>query len=235
MFKVIITILLITLPCSALTINSEQIFIVGSTTTANALKEINDEFYLTTGVQVVIRPIGSSKGVISVAESVSDIGIVSRYLNKGEVKRWPTLEQTTIGQDIIAIMVSPNNPIENITSSTLASIYTEEVSHWESKTLSNKKISLLSKERDHGTFDSFIEFFNLEAMKKQGKLFFKSKEISSIYKGNGAITYDSIFQAMGYLARSNNAIAFDSMVSFYHFKKKQPNIKIKLLLSLIHI
>ena len=229
MFKILIVILLITLPSSALTINSEHLFIVGSTTAANALKEINEEFYLTTGVQVIIRPIGSSKGVISVAEEVSDIGIVSRYLTKDEVKRWANLEQTTIGQDIIGIMVSPKNPIKNVSSSQLADIYSGQQSHWEAPELTNNNISLLSKENSHGTFDSFISFLNLQSIKKQDKLFFKHKGVASIYKGEGAITYDNIFQAIGDLARSDNAIAYDSITSYKHFQKKQPNIQIKLL------
>ncbi len=88
-------------------LDDNTLFIVGSTSVAQLIEVTEEPFYQQDNIKVIVRPIGSDKGIISVAEGVSNIAVISRFLTSDEMKKWPHLQQITIAQDAIVICCKP--------------------------------------------------------------------------------------------------------------------------------
>ncbi len=103
-------------------------------------------------VKVTYNPTGSGSGIQAVSEGRCDIGLSSRDL-KNEEKQ--TLEGTVIAIDGIAIIVNPQNSVENLTVDQIAKIYTGEVTNWKDVGGSDGPIVLIGREAASGTRDGF--------------------------------------------------------------------------------
>ena len=68
----------------------------------------------------------STTGVTSTQEGICDIGMASRDLKDTETG----VTATTIAQDGIAVIVNNENPVENLTSDQVKSIFTGETTVW---------------------------------------------------------------------------------------------------------
>lgn len=103
-------------------------------------------------VKVTYNPTGSSAGIQAVDEGRCDIGLASRNL-KDEEK--DTLEETVIAIDGIAIVVNPENTIENLTVEEIAKIYTGEITNWNEVGGEDSAIVCIGREPASGTRDGF--------------------------------------------------------------------------------
>lgn len=103
-------------------------------------------------VKVTYNPTGSGSGIQAVSEGRCDIGLSSRDL-KDEEKQ--TLEGTVVAIDGIAIIVNPQNSVENLTVDQIAKIYTGEVTNWKDVGSSDGPIVLIGREAASGTRDGF--------------------------------------------------------------------------------
>lgn len=103
-------------------------------------------------VKVTYNPTGSGSGIQAVSEGRCDIGLSSRDL-KDEEKQ--TLEGTVVAIDGIAIIVNPQNSVENLTVDRIAKIYTGEVTNWKDVGGSDGPIVLIGREAASGTRDGF--------------------------------------------------------------------------------
>ncbi len=79
------------------------------------------------GVQLEIAAGGSKVGIQAIREGAVDIGMASRALTPEEAEG---IQVHTIALDVIAIVVHPKNPVENLTVEALASIYRGEITNW---------------------------------------------------------------------------------------------------------
>lgn len=86
-----------------------------------AYEKINDK------ADIEIQQTDSSTGMKTVAEGSCDIGMASRELKDTESE----LNGTTIAKDGIAIIVNPNNELDDITVENIRKIYVGEVTSWE--------------------------------------------------------------------------------------------------------
>ncbi|WP_440874210.1 substrate-binding domain-containing protein [Thalassotalea sp. PLHSN55] len=214
------------LPCSAHLLEDDTIFIVGSTSMAKLIDITSPHFYQQKQTKVVVRPIGSDKGVVAVAEGVSNLGIISRYLTPDEMKRWPHIQQITIGQDAIILMVNIENSIERVSKEELANLYTGKHRFWEN----NAPVALMAKHLGHGTHSAFINYLAIESMAKDEQhVVFKPQGINTLFSNIEAKSYHQINQAVASVFRNKDAIAFDSLGAYQQFIKNQPYAQIKLL------
>jgi phosphate transport system substrate-binding protein len=140
---------------NALYDDENTLFIEGSSSVAKLIEISEDIFYEKTGVRILIRALGSDKGIISQAKDLSDIAVISRFLTKHEQEKWPQLEQLTFAQDAIIFIVNKNNPETSLTMLQIQNIYTQNTPKWPN---SHKSIKVLAKDIGHGTHDSFLEF-----------------------------------------------------------------------------
>lgn len=103
-------------------------------------------------VKVTYNPTGSGSGIQAVSEGRCDIGLSSRDL-KDEEKQ--TLEGTVVAIDGIAIIVNPQNKIEDLSVDQIAKIYTGEVTNWSEVGGEDGPIVLIGREAASGTRDGF--------------------------------------------------------------------------------
>lgn len=233
-------IIVLILPLKTRAMDDTQLFIVGSTSMAQVLEVVKHQFHQDKGIKILVRPIGSDKGVVSIAEGLSDIGIVSRFLTEQETSKWPYLTQIAIGQDAIVFLVNAQNPITNLNAAEVRGMYTGALLNWQDiaqppdnhyKALDDD-IMLLSKAKRHGTHSAFIDYFGLNsslANGQQNKLTFKKEGINNLYAKKHTYIFNKIHQAFGSVSRQTNAIAFESLGAFTIFSRSQNTAFIKIL------
>ncbi|MBQ8010557.1 MAG: substrate-binding domain-containing protein [Oscillospiraceae bacterium] len=105
------------------------IVIAGSTSVAPVMEVLADEYKaLNEGVTIEIQQTGSSAGMTSTIEGACDIGMASRDVKDSELAEG--LIPTVIAMDGIAVIVHPENAVENLTSEQIRGIYTGEITDW---------------------------------------------------------------------------------------------------------
>ena len=77
-------------------------------------------------VIIDIEQVGSGPGIQAAMDGTADIGMASRDLKDTETG----VTATTIAQDGIAVIVNNENPVENLTSDQVKSIFTGETTVW---------------------------------------------------------------------------------------------------------
>ena len=204
---------------------AESIRISGSTSAQSAISILTDSFYKQHGVQLVMRPIGSGKGLKSVVEGKSELGALSRALTSEEREQFKGLKQITLAHDSLAILINAKNPVNNLSVTELSDIYTGNIDQWSeistaenNDTASNSLISVFSKASSHGTFNVFKQNLLLESFDKNNAIYFR--KYGEEYSPKGAKTYRRVNGAVASVCRNKNGIAFDSYASIKNSKLK---------------
>ncbi len=73
------------------------------------------------GVTFTYNPTGSGSGITAVAEGRCDIGLSSRNLKEEEKAQG--LTETVLALDGIAVIVNPDNPVNDLDLETISRIY----------------------------------------------------------------------------------------------------------------
>ena len=89
---------------------------------ADAYKEINPN------VTIAVQQTGSGAGITAATEGACEIGMSSRDLKDEELANG--LTATTIANDGIAVIVNHSNPVDNLTTEQIMSIYTGSITNW---------------------------------------------------------------------------------------------------------
>ncbi len=105
------------------------------------------------GVKFTYNPTGSGSGISAVAEGRCDIGLSSRSLKDEE--KTQGLTETVLAYDGIAIIVNPNNPIDDLTVEQIADIYTGKITNWAELGGNDGEIVVIGREANSGTRDGF--------------------------------------------------------------------------------
>ena len=99
----------------------------GSTSMEDLAKGLAEDYHSKNGnVTIDVQLGGSGAGIKNVQDGNSQIGNVSRALKDTETG----VTATTIAQDGIAVIVNNENPVENLTSDQVKSIFTGETTVW---------------------------------------------------------------------------------------------------------
>lgn len=126
----------------------------GSTSMEKVIGSLKENFEAENkDITVTYNPTGSSAGITAVAEGRCDIGLSSRDLKDEEKAQG--LEGTVIAYDGIAIIVNPENPIDDLTVEDIAKIYTGEIKNWNEVGGMDAEIVLIGREAGSGTRDGF--------------------------------------------------------------------------------
>lgn len=223
---------------SVLAADNGPLFIVGSTSATPLIEASSQAFgqYIKQGDDLspalVIRPLGSSKGVESIVDNDSDIGITSRYLTREELDQWPHLRQITIAQDALVFIVNTENPIDNLNRKQITEIYIGQQNAWAELGVNIdtlKRIQPLAKSVGHGTFHAFLSLFNLEYMveAKSGFLYLKKTGVNHLFNQRPVRTFTRFNQAMGVVNRQASSIAFESFAVMQQYSKHRGIDKVK--------
>ena len=143
------------------------------------------------GVEVTYNPIGSSAGITAVLEGRCDIGLSSRSLKDAEKEQG--MVATTLAYDGIAVIVNPENTVEDLTVEQIAAIYKGEVTNWSEVGGIDAEIVLIGREAGSGTRSGFEEIVDVEdACQYRQELTSTGDVITAVAQNPGAVGYASL-------------------------------------------
>lgn len=163
----------------------------GSTSMEKVIGSLGEVFQEETGISFTYNPTGSGSGIKAVSEGRCDIGLSSRDLKAEEAESG--LTATVLAYDGIAIIVNPENPVEDLSSETLAKIYTGEITNWSEVGGSDAEIVLIGREAGSGTRDGFESITGTEdACNYRQELTSTGDVITTVSQNPGAVGYASL-------------------------------------------
>lgn len=164
----------------------------GSTSMEKVIGALGEAFMATNDdVTFTYNPTGSGSGITAVAEGRCDIGLSSRALKEDEKAQG--LTETTLALDGIAVIVNPENPVDDLTLEQIAKIYTGEISNWKDVGGNDAEIVLIGREAGSGTRDGFESITDTaEACRYRQELTSTGDVITTVAQNPNAIGYASL-------------------------------------------
>ncbi len=132
----------------------DDVVVTGSTTLL-PITEVAGERYSEEhpGVAILVSGLGSSAGIESVANGSSDIGTSSRELKEPE--REIGLTDIPVAYDAIAVIVHPDNPMRQLTTLQVRSIFAGAITNWSEVGGPDLPIGLVNRDEASGTREAF--------------------------------------------------------------------------------
>jgi phosphate transport system substrate-binding protein len=147
-------------------------------------------------VNITISESGSGNGAKSLINNACDVADMSRFMKleefKAAVDKGVMPVAHVVAVDGIVMIVHPSNPVTGLTAKQVRDIYTGQVTNWNQVGGPDKKIIVISRDSNSGTFETF------ETLVMKGKRIAADAE----YVGsNGAVRQrvQSTAGAMGYV------------------------------------
>lgn len=164
----------------------------GSTSMEKVIGALGEAFEENnSGVTFTYNPTGSGSGITAVAEGRCDIGLSSRNLKEEEKAQG--LTETILALDGIAVIVNPDNPVNDLDLETIAKIYTGEITNWKDVGGDDLEIVLIGREAGSGTRDGFESITSTEdACKYRQELTSTGDVITTVAGNPAAIGYASL-------------------------------------------
>lgn len=164
----------------------------GSTSMEKVIGSLKETFEAENkGITVTYNPTGSGTGITAVAEGRCDIGLSSRDLKEEETAKG--LEGTVIAYDGIAIIVNPENTVDDLTIEDIAKIYTGEIKNWKEVGGKDAEIVCIGREAGSGTRDGFESITDTKDQCKLKQELTSTGDVITTVAGNpSAIGYASL-------------------------------------------
>lgn len=200
----VIMALMLTLGCSKQA-DTEQKYITvkGSDTMVHLVSNWAETFMQRNpGIEVSVTGGGSGTGIAALLNGTTDICAASRKIKNKELElalqKNIHPSEIAVAMDGIAVVVHPDNPVEELTLQQLGKIFTDESVRWSDVGGPDEDIIVLSRESSSGTY----VFFQEMVLKKQdymqdAKLLpATSAIIQSVSTDKGAIGYVGLGYAL---------------------------------------
>jgi phosphate transport system substrate-binding protein len=184
---------------------SENLNNVGSDTMVNlALAWAEQYQQVNPSSTISVTGGGSGTGIASLINKTTDIANASRRIKPEEVDNAQAngIEPTEfiVAKDAIAVIVNPNNPVDQLTLQQLSDIYSGKLNNWTELGGEDRPIVRLSRETNSGTHVYF-----LEQVLRLG-----NKEDKTLFSTNTLLLPSS--EVIGAEIRNNpNAIGYDGL------------------------
>ena len=164
----------------------------GSTSMKSVIGALGESFQnANSGVTFTYNPTGSGSGIQAVSEGRCDIGLASRGLKDDE--KSSGLTETVLAYDGIAVVVSPENPVSDLTIEQIADIYTGKITNWSEVGGSDAEIVLIGREAGSGTRDGFESITGTEEeCQYRQELTSTGDVIATVSQNPNAIGYASL-------------------------------------------
>ena len=164
----------------------------GSTSMAKVISALGESFMNENpGVTFTYNPTGSGSGITAAQEGRCDIGLASRALKDSEKE--DGLTETVLAYDGIAMVVHPDNQVDNLTMEQIADIYTGKITNWKDVGGADEEIILIGREAGSGTRDGFESITGTkDACKYRQELTATGDVITTVSQNPGAIGYASL-------------------------------------------
>lgn len=164
----------------------------GSTSMEKVIGALGEAFEENnSGVTFTYNPTGSGSGITAVAEGRCDIGLSSRNLKNEEKAQG--LTETILALDGIAIIVNPDNSVNDLDLETIGRIYRGEITNWKDIGGNDLEIVLIGREAGSGTRDGFESITDTEDVCKYRQELTSTGDVITTVAGNpAAIGYASL-------------------------------------------
>ena len=169
----------------------QQVATDGSTSMSKVIGSLAEAFEAKSGIEVSYNGSGSGSGIKAVQSGTCDIGLSSRALKDEE--KSAGLVGTVLAYDGIAVIVNPENPVNDLDLETIAKIYTGEITNWAEIGGNDAEIVLIGREAGSGTRSGFEEIVGVEdACQYRQELTSTGDVITAVAGNPGAIGYASV-------------------------------------------
>lgn len=185
-----------------------SIEISGSTTLLPVTQAAAEEYMRENSeIRVSVQGGGSSAGIEAVSLGASDIGMSSRELKREELNLGLTKHPVAI--DAIAIIVNPQNPIDNLTKEEIRKIFSGEITNWKEVGGPDMEIIVVNRDEASGTREAFSKLLMEESkFTKKAVVQPGNGQVRAIVEGTpGAIGYLSL----GYVTKSVKTVMLDGV------------------------
>ena len=163
----------------------------GSTSMKNVIAALTEGFAeVEPGVTVSYDPTGSGAGITGATDKTLDIGLSSRALKDDEKN---DVDGTTVALDGIAIIVSKDSKVADLTVEQLKKMFTGEITNWKEVGGDDGEIVLVGREAGSGTRDGFESIVDVkDSCKYAQELTATGAVISAVEANPLAIGYASL-------------------------------------------
>lgn len=164
----------------------------GSTSMEKVIGALGESFMNENdGIQFTYNPTGSGSGITAVSEGRCDIGLSSRSLKDEE--KTQGLTETVLALDGIAVVVNPENQVNDLSIEQIASIYTGEITNWSEVGGTDAEIVVIGREAGSGTRDGFESITKTsEKCQYRQELTSTGDVITTVSQNPDAIGYTSL-------------------------------------------
>jgi phosphate transport system substrate-binding protein len=118
-------------------------------------------------IQISVTGGGSGTGIAALINGTTDIAASSRDIKPEEKqeaeKKGQQIQEVLTGQDAIAVVVNPANPIKDLSMVQLKDIFTGKITNWKEVSGPDQPILIYSRESSSGTY----AFFQEHVLKKE--------------------------------------------------------------------
>ncbi|MCL2812539.1 MAG: phosphate ABC transporter substrate-binding protein [Clostridia bacterium] len=128
------------------------VIVAGSTSVQPYAEVLAEEYALLHPESVVdVQGGGSSAGISAAVSGTADIGMSSRALHDSELELW----NVVIAKDGLAVIIHPDNPLQNLTLEQVRCIYAATISNWGELGGQEAEIHVIAREEGSGTRNAF--------------------------------------------------------------------------------
>jgi phosphate transport system substrate-binding protein len=177
----------------------------GSDTIVNLALAWAEEYQvINPSVQLSVTGGGSGTGIAAMINGTVDIANASRRMKEEEretaISNGSDPVEFIIARDAIAIIVNPENPVENLTLQQISDIYSGVINNWQEVGGEDRPIVRLSRETNSGTHVYFLEEVVRLGEKDNKTLFAQNTLLMPSSEGIGAE-----------IKQNPNAIGYDGL------------------------
>jgi phosphate transport system substrate-binding protein len=135
---------------------------IGSDTLVNLALAWAEEYHkLHPNVEISVTGGGSGTGIAALINGTVDIANASREIKPEEIQQavinGVNPEEFIVAKDAIAVIVNPNNPVDQLTIKQLSDIYSGKINNWNEVGGTDSPIVRLSRETNSGTHVFFLD------------------------------------------------------------------------------
>ena len=155
-------------------------------------------------IRISVTGGGSGTGIAALINKTVDIANASRQIKSEEISEAQSNGvdpvEFVIARDAIAVIVNPNNPVDELTLQQISDIYSGKIDNWSQVGGEDRPIVRLSRETNSGTHVYFLETV-LRLGEKDNKTFFSSNTlllpssegiVAEVRQNPNAIGYDGL-------------------------------------------
>lgn len=145
----------------SLTYEGQELIISGSTTLLQVSEAWSSAFMEKYRGTIIINGGGSGGGIADLINGTNDLANSSREIKDEELEAARAagldVQEYMVLYDGIAVIVSSNVPVENLTIEQLSKIYTSKVTNWQDVGGNDAEIVIIARDSSSGTGEYFLE------------------------------------------------------------------------------